>query len=162
MDYLPVHLLRPATLDQVTGPAIVLPEPGREDAFLVTGGERPYVCFIAGSYTGDGFLKEKAGSWSGVAIEDVNFQVDASSAFKPAVIDQPLGALIRVGAELQMFVGTTDRHGFKEAARVTLLADLPVSSDNVEVGFTRWRAVVGEGTSRVVVFSYEASKTANT
>jgi len=161
MDYVPAHLLRPARLDEVTGPAIVLPEPGREDAFLVTGGEQPYVCFIGGRHTGDGFLKEKAARWSGLAIEGVAFEVDADSAFRPAVIDQPLGAVIRAGTELQVYVGTTEGHGFKEATPVTLLGDLSASTSPIEVGFKKWRAVVGEGTNRLIVFEFEATKTAN-
>ena len=161
MDYLPAKLLRPSKLDEVSGPAIVLPDPGREETFLVTGEERPYVCFLKGSHIGEGFLKEKAARWGGMAVEGVSFEVDLSSAFKPAVIDQPLGALIRAGTELIILVGTTDHHGFKEATRVTLLSGLPDTSANTEVGFKKWRAVIGEEPNRLVVLDYEAARTAN-
>jgi hypothetical protein len=161
MDYLPARLLRPAKLSEVSGPAIVLPDPGRDDAFLVTGGDQPYVCFIEGNYVGDGFLKREAARWSGIAIEGVNFEVDRTSAFQPALIDQPLGALIRSGTELQVFVGAKERYGFREATRAALAADLPASSDNSEMGFTRWRAVIHDGLRQISVFTYEATKTAN-
>ena len=161
MDYFPAHLLRPAKLNEVSGPAIVLPEPGRNDGFLVTGGDRPYICFIEGAYVGDGFLKEKAARWSGMAIEDVRFEVDPASAFRPALIDQPLGALIRSGKELQVLVGTKDRHGFSEATRATLLDDLVATSADREVGFTKWRAVHDDGPHRISVFTFEATKTAD-
>jgi hypothetical protein len=161
MNYVPAELMRPAKLKDVVGPAIVLPEPGREDAFLVTGGERPYVCFIGGRYAGDGFLQEKASRWSGLAIEPVRFEVDPSSAFKPALIEQPLVALIRAGTEILIFFGSTDTHGFKDAMKVPVFGQLSVASADAEVGFRRWRAVVGEGANSIAVFTFEATKTAN-
>lgn len=153
--------MRPVRLNEVIGPAIVLPEPGHEDAFLVTGGEHSHVCFIDGKYAGDGFLKEKAGRWTGLAIEQVRFEVETSSAFKPALIDQPLGALIRADTELFIIVGTKDVHGFEEATRVPILGQLPASSANCEVGYRQWRAVVGEGATSITVFTFQATRTAN-
>jgi hypothetical protein len=161
MNYLPARLVRPAKLSEVAGPAIVLPNPGREEAFLVTGGEQPYVCFVTGSYIGNGFPKEKAARWSGLAIEGVGFELDVTSAFRPAFIDQPLGALIRAKDELLMYVGTPSGHGFEEAIRVEVQTGFPSSSTEAEVGFTKWRATVGEGASRLVVFEFDAAKKAN-
>lgn len=91
----------------------------------------------------------------------MSFEVDRTSAFRPAVIDQPLGALIRCGIELQVYVGTKNGHGFSEATRATLVSDLAASSADTEVGFTRWRAVVDEGPHRITVYTYEATKTAS-
>lgn len=160
MDYFPAELMRPVKLSEVIGPAIVLPEPGRDDAFLVTGGDQPYVCFIQGRYVGDGFRKEQASRWSGTAIEGVSFEVDSTSAFKPAFIDQPLGSLVRTGTELLVILGEK-QNGLSEAIRATLLRDLPASSANSEIGFTKWRAILGNGPSRICVFKYEATRTAN-
>jgi len=161
MNYVPADLIRPVRLNEVAGPAIVLPEPGRDEAFLVTTGEQPYVCFINGTYVGDGFPMANAARWKGLAIEAVRFEVDQTSLFEPALIEQPLGALIRAGTDLSILIGIKDAHGFNDVTRVPVVCGLPASSADSEVGFRKWRAVAGDVSNPFVVFGFEATKTRN-
>lgn len=161
MKYIPAEVIRPSNLKEVAGPAIVFAEPGRDDVFLVTGVDPRYACFIGGTYAGDGFRQDQAARWSGLAIEGVRFELDPSSAFKPAFVQQPLGALIRTGSELQIFVGTKDSHGFNDGICVPVVDQLPPSSSDTEIGFRKWRALIGEGPNMITVFDFEANRTAD-
>lgn len=161
MDYMPAALLRPTRVSDAQGPAVVLPFAQHSEAMLVTGGGPAHSCFLSGPYTGHGFLKEKAARWNGLAIEGVEFEVDLSSQFQPALIDQPLGAIIRTSGRLELIVAMKAGHGFDEAHRVALDEGAPPSADSLEAGFTRWRAVIRQGSDQIQVFAFEATATAS-
>ncbi|HEY0028727.1 MAG TPA: hypothetical protein VGC35_12730 [Allosphingosinicella sp.] len=162
MNYMRVESFRPARLPDVQGPAIVLPGlDTRASAFLVTEADPAIVCFITGDYVGSAFEKATAKNWSGLAVEGVRFEVDESSKFKPAYVDQPVGSIIRVSGGLEVIVMMKGLHGFDEAQRVALSDGLRSTADDMEVGFTRWRAMLGHGTDAQEIFKFEATKTAN-
>jgi hypothetical protein len=110
---------------------------------------------------GSAFEKATAKNWSGLAVEGVRFEVDESSKFKPAYVDQPVGSIIRVSGGLEVIVMMKGLHGFDEAQRVALSDGLRSTADDMEVGFTRWRAMLGHGTDAQEIFKFEATKTAN-
>jgi hypothetical protein len=162
MNYMPIEILSPVKLSDVQGPALVLPgNSARGEAFLVTGADPSFACFLTGDHVGSGFEKASARNWSGLAVEGIRFEVDAQSKFRPAYIDQPLGAIIRGSQGLELIISLAGGRGFAEATRVALTEGIPGTAEDLEVGFTRWRAVIGQGVEAREIFKFEATKTAN-
>lgn len=161
VKYLPTKFVRPTRVSDARGPAIVMPFVDRNEAMLVTGGAPAHTCFISGAYNGHGFLKEKAARWDGLAVEGVEFEVDLSSQFRPSLISQPLGAIIRTNGGLEILMAMKDGHGFDEAHRVPLDDGNSPTPDPLEAGFSRWRAVICQGSERIDVFTFESTVTAN-
>jgi hypothetical protein len=128
---------------------------------LVTGAVPSFVCFLTGDHVGSGFEKTKARNWSGLAVEGIRFEVDLRSKFRPAYIEQPLGAIILGSQGLEVIISFTGGRGFAEATRVALTEGSPGTAEDLEVGFTRWRAVIGQGVEAREIFKFESTKTAN-
>ncbi|QAY78145.1 hypothetical protein [Sphingosinicella sp. BN140058] len=161
MAYIPIRLLRPSKVPDVKGPAIVFPLIGRDQGtMLVTGGEMPHVCFLEGTYVGEGFEQAKAGRWEGLALEHIEIEVDQTAQFRPALIRQPLGSIIRTGSSLEVIISIKDGHGFDTAARIPI-EGTAAEERELEVGFTKWRAVINEAAERRVIFTYTSEKTAD-
>lgn len=154
--YLPLNAIRFARTSQVVGPAIVLASPNRAVTFLVTGGTDSMLIHLSGQAEGSGAPTARA-SLEMIAIEGVSIEPDVTSAYRPALIEQPLGSLVLSdrGVEI-VFMG--DSHGFPTAYRHPLAVDLAGQQGSGEVGFTRWRATIPRDQDRRVIFEFEATK----
>src|SRR6185437_4438587 len=96
---------RPALLNEVKGPAILLPIDRYDEPFVVFGnGEDALVCFLGDNHKFHAFLQAKAQNYKGLAIEGVEFEVDLDSAYSLDASYMAAGSTIRSGTTLDLVV----------------------------------------------------------
>lgn len=92
-------------------------------------------------------------------VHPVSIEVDERSLFDLDRFDPPLGSITRKGNMLSL--AARSDQGFFVSRRVGLIAGLATARDEVEIGFTTWRIVVGCGTDKRPVFVSDRPKPKN-
>lgn len=128
---------------------------------LVTGGDHSIAFFLDGPHTGASMALENAGNFKGVIIEGIRFEVDLTSEFQPALVDQPIGGIIRTQRGLEIMALQRNGHGFEDVVRVSLDGSPNGADRDVEVGYSRWKAFVGDDATTREVFAYESVRKGN-
>lgn len=98
---------------------------------------------------------------NGYAVENLRFEVDQSSQFLPAFTEEPVGAIIVGPAGVRISTVYRDSHGFDEVRDFPLLGELLPGDQARDIGFSKWRAVIGEGQQRTVILEFESSTKGN-
>jgi hypothetical protein len=137
-DAKPLSLFMPGSKYQPTA-LVVSPEEGLLEA-VVLDGQHQFVVFECST--------NKA--WHGMLIHDVSVEIDEKSLFDLDRFDPPLGALTRKSDVLS--IAAMPHDGFRTIRRIDLIRGLPTTGEDVQVGFTRWRIVVGIGMDKRELF----------
>lgn len=156
-SYIPARFLSFAKLNEVAGPAIVLPTTKYAEAFLVTAGEGARAVFLTGDI-GRGFEQSLADSWDGMVISDIEIEVDTSSMY--SVSDgKRKGSLVIVGNDLAITIQEKGASGFSQNFLYPVAGGKPLTANDNSVGFDAWRAVVRDGERVIEVYATPASET---
>lgn len=158
--YLPTGAIRPDRVSTAKGPAIVLPML-QSPAMLVTGGDPGLAFFLDGPHAGASMQLDNSGNFKGLIVEDVRFEVDLSSEFRPALVDQPIGAIVRTQRGLEIMVVQRNGHGFDDMIRVSLDGSPDGADRDIEVGYSRWKAFIGEGVGAREIYAFELARKGN-
>jgi len=133
--------------DATNGLTLVMPRNQHEHAILVTNASgSPYALFLSGDYQFEGFECSNNTSWNGILIQDVAIEVDERFIFDTQGRYAPFGTLVRHDTQLDVI--TQSGNGFRRPARTPLILGLPPCRESYSAGFTKWRVVLGEGTSK--------------
>ncbi|WP_156348859.1 hypothetical protein [Sphingomonas sp. Leaf230] len=149
------------TIRVISISAIVLQVGARKNSYLVTGASPSMVVRLDGDTEGSAFELANAGNVSGLSFEEILFEVDLDSSFQPAMVEQPLGALVMHDGGMYIIATTRSQHGFEDAALFPIGKATARPSGAAEVGFTKWRAVKVLGSERVEILKFEATKKAD-
>lgn len=157
MDYIPTHLFTPSPLSQVKGPAIFWPARKDAEPWLVTGEQDPMVVALSSGISG---RCVRVADWRvvGHSVQGVQFEVDPSSRYKPAFVDEPVGGLILGASGLRISTIFESANGFSDLRDFPVHADASTAASDTDVGFTRWRAYIFEGIRRIDLLSFEVSR----
>ena len=163
MTYLPASIYTVTDIRTVRTAAIGKTADDRGITYLITGGRDPMVVYLTGDRAGRGYSMKNAGSEPFLAVFDVEFEVDPSSAYRPAYVEQPAGALLLSDKSTGINVLTGGGEGFDHLTEVYL--DDPLDGSKVpgvgRFGFTRWRAVKRVGSEVHEIVSFEATRKAD-
>lgn len=153
MKALPPYLVRPALLSEVQPPGILLQIEKHGAPFLVVGeGDEIDVVCLGGQYQFRTFKRSTAESWSGLAIEGVEFEVNTDTAVDVMGFRRIPGIFIRKG-KLLTIVAISDNN-FRQVVEIPIEKDLPEGSAGREVAFTECRAFVTVGKERRPVWEF--------
>ncbi|MBA2920069.1 hypothetical protein GON01_08385 [Sphingomonas sp. MAH-20] len=156
LGYLPADHARPAKLNEVTSPAILLPINGYGEPFAVVGtGASTMACFLGDRHQFEAMAQSKGEHFSGLAIENVRFEVDVASAYSLEGVFAVPGSLVRTGDKLELVVRTDQGH-YPRTTRAPVAERLTPTSDDVKVGFRRWRAVLQVQDDTILIWEAEA------
>jgi hypothetical protein len=150
MTYTPTTAFQVAILREVGSTAIALHAGTRDSSYLLTGAPQPMAIRLNGDMEGSAFDLVNAGNGEGMVFKDISLEVDVSSSFRPALVEQPLGAFVIATAR--------SGSGFNDARTHPIGEATPRPSNAPELGFTKWRAVQMRGGERFEIFAYEATK----
>jgi len=151
MTSLPATLLRPAKVSEVRAPGILL-QVGKYGApFLVAGDKGDLqAIFLDGSYKFRSFKLAKAENWSGLAVEDIEFDLDLESGLNVSGYGRSPGSMLRSGSLLSIAAIADDAFG--RTIDIPILTNLPGGSDNERTAFYSWRAFVMVGDHQRIVW----------
>lgn len=160
MVYIPVDRIRVAALSQVKGPALFwTTRPGRDPMLVTAEADSMFIIVSGDDLLRSGRIADLR--LNGYVVEGLQFELDQTSQFLPAYVDEPLGAIIIGPAGVRISTVFRDRNGFDEVRDFPLLGELKAGDQSQDVGFTRWRAVIGEGSARITVLEFESTKKGN-
>jgi hypothetical protein len=145
----------------ISGLGIVLQVGARKNSYLITGASPSMVIRLDGDTEGTAFELANAGNASGLSFQEIVLEVDLDSSFQPAMVEQPLGALVMHDGGMYIIATTRSQHGFEDAALYPISNATARPSGAPEVGFTKWRAVQELGGERIEIFKFEATKKAD-
>lgn len=151
-SYVPARFLSFAKLSEVVGPAIVFPTTKYAETFLVTAGEGARAMFLEGSSVGMGFQQSLAENWDGMAISNIELEVDTSSMYSLSD-GKRKGSLVVVGSELAVTVQEKGPAGFSQNFLYPVAGGQPLTVSDNSVGFASWRAIVRDGERTIEVYS---------
>lgn len=114
-------------------------------------------CFITGDHAGNGFLCDEPSTWTGLAVEGLEFEVDLESAYDPGSLNAIAGSIIRKDDRLETITRMKHPDGFSHYQRVILAAGLPIADGERETGFTRWRAVTYDGDEAIKILDLDVT-----
>lgn len=131
--------------------SLILPRTKYEEAMLVgnvegkataviLSGQHQFLCFSGAGNT----------DWKGLMIPNVHIEVDETSLFDPDASGTPTGSIIR--RDTRLTIHAREERAFGAGTAVTLHDSLP-SAERLKAGFTKWQIVVGEETSKRVLWS---------
>jgi len=152
MTYLPPNLMRPARLSEVQSPGILLKVGKYGAPFLVVGSATEEVAiFLGEDHRFQCFPLSKAQNWEGVAVEELEFELDPDAAVDLGEHRRWPGMMIRRDKTLNIAVvpGGPFSRG---AVEVVVKTDLPPASEHAAIGFSKWRAFVRVDDDRVTVW----------
>jgi hypothetical protein len=153
MKGLPPSFLRPANLSEVRAPAVLLQTAKYGAPFLVVGdGDEAAVIFLGEEHQFQSFAKSAAANWNGLAVENVEFEIDSASAVDLSVLGRTPGMLIR-RAGLLTIAAIADG-AFRRTIEIPIQSNLPEGSEGLATGFTKWRAFVTVGKDQRLVWEY--------
>ena len=151
MTLLPPELLRPANLSEVRAPGLLLRVGKYGQPFLIVGTETdPDVIALEGEHRFHSFKRSAAENWSGLAIEDVQFEIDFAFAIDVSGCGRAPGTIVRKGRVLS--IAAISSGSFRQTIEIPIKGDLPESSPNEQVAFYAWRAFVMVGDERRTVW----------
>lgn len=152
---IPLSAIKACTLPEVSGPGILFPADQDAQTFLVTGADSPVAVLLDGQHKCYAFPASKGHNWKGAIIEPVNFEIDESSIYSPSSVGLKLGSIIVKGRDA-FIVARMKTGGWEETISVPISqpVDGADEHDKFEVGFYRWKAVIGEGEQRATVFEF--------
>lgn len=154
MTRLPAAFVRPAKLKEVRAPGILLRVGKYGAPFLVIGDEDDlHAVFLEGQYKFRSFKLAKAENWSGLAIEDVEFELDLDSALDVSGYGRAPGSILRSGSSLSFAAIADDAFG--RTTEIPILTSLSEASPEERTVFCKWRALVIVGQERRVVWECE-------
>ena len=149
---LPPDRIRPCSLPEVKGPAVVFPIDQYDLPFLVAGlGEQAIGCILGENYTYEAVALAGAHEHKGLAVEGLEFELDLASMYSLEGQYPLAGSLVRSADSLELVYKQGSR-AFSRSARVTLITGLPPAGENVRAGFRSWSAVLQVGDSRIEVW----------
>lgn len=136
--------MRPAKLKDVGTPGILL-QVGKYGApFLVAGNKSdPVAVFLDGKYKFRSFKQLASENWDGLAIENVEFELDLESAIDLSGYNRIPGTIIRHGEQLSIAAIGDDAFG--RMIEIPLVEGLPSGAPEQRVAFFSWRAFVTVG-----------------
>lgn len=160
MSYFPIELLKVCPLNEVKGPAIFWSiKPGR-GPYLITGSANPIMFPLDGQYVGRGSQAANTTA-SGYAIEQISFEVDRDSHFLSAFVEEPVGALILGPAGVRISSLVKDHHGFEEVRDFPVDDQVNMAERDLDIGFSKWAAFVGDGDARRKVWEFQSPLSGN-
>lgn len=107
---------------------------------VILSGQHQFLCFAGAGNT----------NWKGLIIPNVHIEVDETSLFDPDASGTPPGSIVR--RDTRLTIHAREERPFGSGTAVTLQDSLP-SAERLRAGFTQWQIVVGEGTSKRVLWS---------
>jgi hypothetical protein len=106
--------------------------------------------FLEGQYKFRSFKLAKAENWSGLAIEDVEFELDLESAFDVSGYGRAPGWILRSGSLLS--IAAIADEAFGRTTEIPILTNLSEASSDERTAFCKWRVFVTVGDERRVVW----------
>jgi hypothetical protein len=142
MTLLAASLMRPAKLSEVRSPGILLQVGQYGASFLVVGpaGEETAI-FLDERHRFQSFRPSGAENWQGLAIEDVEFELDTAHAIDLGEARRSVGMMIRRDETLSIAV-VPEGPFSRGAIEVRIQSGLPMASEGTFIGFLKWRAFV--------------------
>ncbi len=160
MTYFPLGQLQVLPVSQVSGPALFWNQrPDRPPMIVTAETDRMFVILDGEDVGRSGRVHDIR--MNGYALAGLSFEVDHSSQFRSSHIDEPIGALILGPSGVRITTLFRNSRGFDEVRDFPLLDEMQPESESQDIGFSRWRAVVGEGHSRIVALEFESTRKGN-
>lgn len=140
-DAKPMSLFMPGSKHQHT--ALVVGQDDDKLLAVTLDGQHAFVAFECSTNE----------AWQGMIAHPISIEVDEKSLFDLSRFDPPLGALSRKGDSLRIYAKASD--GFRGMQRIKLISGLASGRDAMEVGFTKWRIVIGASSEKRELFVVE-------
>jgi hypothetical protein len=149
--FLPPHVIRPAVLGDIKPPGILLPSDKYGATFLVFGEENdPTAVFLDGQYQFQSFKRGTNDHWAGIAIEDVQIELNFASIVDRMQDAKRPGMMIRKETQLAMRV--IGERAFRDSIELPVVVDLPEATHSQEGAFRDWRVVITSGDRRMPIW----------
>jgi hypothetical protein len=163
MTYLPAANVRFEDLTAVKGLALARPLGGSDAYLLLTGDETGHAFFMSGDSKGRGYPASEFRAEYAMIIEGVEIELDLDSSFRPAYVDQPVGAMRMIEGRIGLgFLSRGD--GWNDRIQHVGIngCDIKTERQTEEaIGFSRWRVVKAQGSERIVIATFEADEKAS-
>ena len=137
---IPLEFLRAANLSEVCGLGLLLPIDNFGETFLVTSGEQAMAVFLTGQFAGHAFPLSMAENWVGLVIEQLEMQVDLSTAYSVDKDGPKLGSIIIEGNRSNIVASVKDG-GWTQTQRIPLGESVKLEAGACVVGFLSWQLV---------------------
>jgi hypothetical protein len=143
-------------LASASGMALMLRRHEREASFLVSAAaDIPTAIFLDGEFRFTCMPSVNNTSWNGIVVPNIIIEVDETSILHPDR-GEPPGTLVR--KQTQLFIMAKHQpHG--RTTPIGIVSMLPPCHENQSAAFGRWHIVLGEGTSKRVLFTVELAET---
>ena len=159
MTYHPTSIYKVMDPRLVKQVAIGRPRADRDGVYLFTGGANPLIVHLTGDYAG------QSGDIAGMSadpfliVDDIEFEVDPETMFRPAFVQQPVGALLISDRGNAINVMTRSRQGGHSLTAV-YLNDLGDEEDEMAgfYGFKNWRAIRRVGDQKIELVSFQSTQ----
>ncbi|PZU09943.1 MAG: hypothetical protein DI606_13420 [Sphingobium sp.] len=162
MAFFPAQLFTVKPCSEVREIALAKEIRDDSDLLLLTGDTSHLGIVLTGSYAGRGYGMADIRSDAHLICEGVEFEVDLDSAFQPAFIRQPAGALNLSASGLSISFIKKDGHGF-DKLMLSKFGEQNGSTTTKDdsVGFTSWRLIKRVGDQVYPLFEFKAAKVAD-
>lgn len=128
------------------------------ESFLVTSGSAPRALFLTGTHRWHCFSAAEGSAHRGLIVDAVSIQPELSSAVSLDEHQAVDGMLILAGD--QAAVRAITRVEFTQRIRLPLTGERFSQTGN-EIGFYRWRVVVGEADERMILHEIDVTPSAS-
>lgn len=110
---------------------------------LLTGGAAPLAVILTGAHAGQAFDLANLRSGLNLVCEDIEIVVDPATLFRPAYVQEPIGAIHLANGITAISCLIKDRYGFKSVQLVRFNAPQIGEPDDMgeTIGFKSWRIV---------------------
>jgi hypothetical protein len=110
--------------------------------------------FLSGPNAFEAFDVDIVHSWKGIAFTKARIEVDPFAAFDSEAEWAPIGTVTVGHQGARLHVRMNGRHGF-EGLGLPLPVQVDEVSAGLDVGFKKWRFVIGEGLKAKTVLAFD-------
>lgn len=156
MTFYPTSICKVLNPEDVAGVAIGLRKGSVADAYLFTGGTEQKIIYLTGAHIGSCYPVSGAQAESFLIFEGIDFEIDGSSAFDPAKVHSPAGAMHVAGTAVGIMSTTFGTNRSQKDGAIAIGDGSPMPEDGPVVAFKAWRALKHVGDQSVTVFEFIA------
>lgn len=160
MDYQPATFWNLRRISEVSTLAIAKPVEG-SNLYLLTGGPHSFLVTLTGERAG--FAGPLASTRDDLFLvcDNVEVELDHESRFRPALIEQPVGAIKVTKEGMAISLLVADRYSRGQLLDVGFNSSTPPGEIGEAIGFQRWRLYTWNKFDRVDLFEFHSQATEN-
>jgi hypothetical protein len=117
-----------------------------------------HVIQVSGERAGTAIQKNQADRRIGFIHTEIELEVQSTSMFEPAHVQQPVGALIVTEVGVEVLGVASNAHGWRGLTHFVVVGKQRTEHAIKEVGYSSWRIVRSRGNDREVLTEYTSAE----